>query len=243
MRAAAPGLRRWRRRGGRHTTPPPRARRRPQGRGLRQGPAQAGRSQTLGHRAPHQQPASPRGCPPPPRGYPPATRGAVSPPPRALPVGVPPFSPQRPRHGNRCPLSAGHAPSGEAPPPRRWSRPLGGPGGAGRGAVARRAGGARGAARSGAGSPSRLVAARRRAGSMALSVPVNGLKDGDKEPVIELFVKVKGGGEGVCLCVCEGGGVPSRRRARTDRWAPPPPSRRFPAPGVCGDSKFPSASC
>lgn len=28
---------------------------------------------------------------------------------------------------------------------------------------------------------------------MALSVPVNGLEDGDKEPLIELFVKVGGG--------------------------------------------------
>lgn len=69
---------------------------------------------------------------------------------------------------------------------------------------------------------------------MALSVPVNGLKEGDKEPVIELFVKVK------AARVWSGGRsrpAPSGRRARARRpLGAPSPNRRFPA-----RSKFPSA--
>ena len=50
--------------------------------------------------------------------------------------------------------------------------------------------------------------------SMALSVPVNGLKEGDKEPVIELFVKVRSG----------------RGSGRSGRWPPAVPAARRPSP-------------
>lgn len=68
---------------------------------------------------------------------------------------------------------------------------------------------------------------------MALSVPVNGLKEGDKEPVIELFVKVRQAGG----WVGPSRPVPSRRRARALRpLGAPSPNRRF------SRSKFPSAA-
>lgn len=49
---------------------------------------------------------------------------------------------------------------------------------------------------------------------MALSVPVNGLKEGDKEPVIELFVKVRRGG--------------GSRLPRAPTVGRPPPAAVFP---------------
>lgn len=55
---------------------------------------------------------------------------------------------------------------------------------------------------------------------MALSVPVNGLKEGDKEPVIELFVKVKAEGW------WPGSGA---ERAAPRPLVAPSPNRRFPA--------------
>lgn len=70
---------------------------------------------------------------------------------------------------------------------------------------------------------------------MALSVPVNGLKEGDKEPVIELFVKVK-----AARVWWSGGGGPVQPRLGAERarrpLGAPSPNRRFPA-----RSKFPSA--
>lgn len=98
-----------------HTRPLPWAWQRPQACGLRQGRAQAGRSQTLGHRAPHQQRGAPAtgltpgwGVPQRPRGCPPAL-------PAATPPSIPPFP------------SGGTAPCGPpwkplpTPPPRRLS--------------------------------------------------------------------------------------------------------------------------
>lgn len=69
---------------------------------------------------------------------------------------------------------------------------------------------------------------------MALSVPVNGLKEGDKEPVIELFVKVRQAGG----WVGPSRPVPSRLgAARALRpLGAPSPNRRF------SRSKFPSAA-
>lgn len=72
---------------------------------------------------------------------------------------------------------------------------------------------------------------------MALSVPVNGLKEGDKEPVIELFVKVRR---------CCGGCVSARAvpvpfgpvsAPRPDRWSPPPPAAVFPPAPSRGPSQ------
>lgn len=72
---------------------------------------------------------------------------------------------------------------------------------------------------------------------MALSVPVNGLKEGDKEPVIELFVKVKAEGW------WPGSGA---ERAAPRPLVAPSPNRRFPALRRGwrggGGSKFSSAT-
>lgn len=86
---------------------------------------------------------------------------------------------------------------------------------------------------------------------MALSVPVNGLKEGDKEPVIELFVKVRRRRRWWWWCV--GGLRPVQSRPGAERASPlrralrplgaPSPNRRFPARSRPRGSKFPSATC
>lgn len=84
---------------------------------------------------------------------------------------------------------------------------------------------------------------------MALSVPVNGLKESDKEPVIELFVKVRPrGGRGGERW---GGGASSRLGAESARaprplGAPPPPRllppSAFPPGGLRVPSRLPRAA-
>lgn len=63
---------------------------------------------------------------------------------------------------------------------------------------------------------------------MALSVPVNGLKEGDKEPVIELFVKVKAGGVVARL------GAERAASPTVGRPLPQPPFSRLEAGGDGG---------